>query len=183
MGRSGIIEAREYPRGKGRPTGVLTCYLTRRRIGAHLDGGLDPATTRSTAAHLASCGSCQREADELRRLRGLMRGALSPTEPDWTGFWQGIVRGIEDRREAPQPVRAERRWWQPAWRPRWALGGALAAALLMSIGVWQWAPAPRLEAGVLVTSASTEDPRGTVMVYSTPEQDVAVVWVFGLDKD
>ena len=35
---------------------------------------------------------------------------------------------------------------------------------------------------MLVASASTEDPRGTVMVYSTPEQDVAVVWVFGLDE-
>jgi anti-sigma factor RsiW len=157
---------------------VLTCYRTRRRIGAYLDEGLDPEATRSTAAHLASCGRCQREAEELRRLRGLMRGALIPAEPDWTGFWQGIVRGIEDRRE-PRPVRAERRWW----RPRWALGGALAAALLTSIGVWQWTPSPRLDAGVLVTSASTEDPRGTVMVYSTPEQDVAVVWVFGLDRD
>ena len=161
---------------------MLTCYRARRRIGAYLDEGLDPVTARSTAAHLASCGSCQREADELRRLRGLMRGTMTPAEPDWTGFWQGIVRGIEDRREA-RPVPAARRWWQPAGRQRWALGGALAAALLMSIGVWQWAPGPRLDAGVLVTSASTEDPRGTVMVYSTPEQDVAVVWVFGLDKD
>jgi anti-sigma factor RsiW len=151
-------------------------------MGAYLDGGLDSETARSTAAHLASCGSCQREADELRRLRGLIRGTLTPAEPDWTGFWQGIVRGIEDRRDA-RPVRVQRRWWQSALRPRWAFGGALAATMLMAIGVWQWAPGPRLDAGVLVTSASTEDPRGTVMVYSTPEQDVAVVWVFGLDRD
>ena len=112
-----------------------------------------------------------------------MRSNLAPAEPDWTGFWQGVVRGIEDRRDA-RPVPAKRPWWQTARRPRWALGGALAAALLMSIGVWQWTPGARLtDAGVLVTSASTEDPRGTVMVYSNPEQDVAVVWVFGLDKD
>jgi hypothetical protein len=77
------------------------------------------------------------------------------------------------------PVR--RRWWQTAWRPRWALGGALAV-LMLAVGVWQLAPGPTpSEAGVVVTSASTEDPRGTVMVYSTKEQDVAVVWVFGLD--
>jgi hypothetical protein len=118
----------------------------------------------------------------LRRLKGLMRRTLAPPEPDWTGFWQGVVRGIEAGREA-RPVPAARRWWQPAWGPRWALGGALAAALLTTIGVWQWMPSPHLDAGVLVTSATTDDPRGTVMVYSTPEQDVAVVWVFGLDRD
>lgn len=107
---------------------------------------------------------------------------MSTLEPDWTGFWPGVVRGIEDRRDA-RPAPAPRQWWQAMGRPRWALGGALAA-LLMSLGVWQWAPSPHLpDAGVLVTSASTEDPRGTVMVYSTPEQDVAVVWVFGLDRD
>ena len=162
---------------------MLTCYRTRRRIGAYLDGALDPETARSTATHLASCGSCQREADELRRLQGLLRHTVTPVEPDWTGFWQGVVRGIEDHRHA-RPAPTARPWWQPGWRPRWALGGALVAALLLSLGVWQWTPGPRpSEAGVLVTSASTEDPRGTVMVYSTPEQDVAVVWVFGLDKD
>ena len=159
---------------------MLTCYRTRRRIGAYLDGALDQETARSTGAHVASCGGCQREAGELRRLRGLLQGALTPAEPDWTGFWQGVVRGIEDRREA-RPVPVSRRWWQTAWRPRWALGGAFAA-LLIAVGVWQWAPGARpSEAGVLVTSASTEDPRGTVMVYSTKEQDVAVVWVFGLE--
>jgi anti-sigma factor RsiW len=158
----------------------LTCYRIRRRIGAYLDEALDQETARSTAAHLASCGSCHREAEELRRLHGLLQRTLATAEPDWTGFWQGVVRGIEDHREArPEPVR--RSWWQTAWRPRWALGGALVA-LVMAVGVWQWAPGPRpSEAGVLVTSASTEDPRGTVMVYSTKEQDVAVVWVFGLD--
>jgi hypothetical protein len=118
----------------------------------------------------------------LRRLRELLQRAAATGEPDWTGFWPGVVRGIQDRRDA-RPVPAPRHWWQTLGGTRWALGGALAV-LFVSLGVWQWAPAPYLaDAGVLVTSASTEDPRGTVMVYSTPEQDVAVVWVFGLDKD
>jgi hypothetical protein len=62
---------------------------------------------------------------------------------------------------------------------------ALGAALLVTLGVWQWTPSGPgpSQAGVMVTSARTDDPRGTVMVYSTPEQDVAVVWVFGLDQD
>ena len=166
----------------GRPTDVLTCYRTRRRIGAYLDGALEQPLARATAAHLAGCARCQREADELRRLRGLIRRTLTPAEPDWTGFWQGVVRGIEDQRLS-RPVPARRSWWQQAWRPRWAVGSVLAAALLIMLGVWQWAPTgpTPAQAGVMVTSARTEDPRGTVMVYSTPEQDVAVVWVFGLE--
>jgi anti-sigma factor RsiW len=168
----------------GRPTGVLTCYRTRRRIGAYLDQALDERTARATADHLASCQRCQTEADTLRRLRGLLRRNLAPAPPDWTGFWQGVVRGIEDARAA-RPVPAPRRWWQQAWRPRWAVGSALAAALLITLGLWQFTPTPSspARAGVMVTSARTEDPRGTVMVYSTPEQDVAVVWVFGLDQE
>ena len=164
---------------------MLTCYLTRRRIGAYLDGALDPGPARAAAAHLEACERCQREADALRKLNGLLRSNLAPAEPDWTGFWQGVVRGIEDGRSL-RPVPVKRPWWQLAasWQPRWALGGALAAVMLMSVGVWEWMPGPvPSDAGVLVTSASTEDPSGTVMVYSTPEQDVAVVWVFGLDKD
>ena len=164
---------------------MLTCYRTRKRIGAWLDEALDTETARATATHVAACEGCAREAAELRRLRGLLRSTLTPAQPDWTGFWQGVVRGIEDQRAA-RPVPARPRWWQQPWRtPRWAVGSALAAALLVTLGVWQWTPTSptSTQAGVMVTSARTEDPRGTVMVYSTPEQDVAVVWVFGLDQD
>jgi anti-sigma factor RsiW len=162
----------------------LTCYRNRRRIGAYLDEALDAQTARATATHLATCARCQGEADALRRLRGLLRRNLTPAPPDWTGFWQGVVRGIEDQKMA-RPAPAPKRWWQPAWRPRWAVGSALAAALLVTLGLWQSTPTrpSPSQAGVMVTSARTEDPRGTVMVYSTPEQDVAVVWVFGLDQD
>jgi anti-sigma factor RsiW len=160
----------------------LTCYRTRRRLGAYLDGALDQETASATAAHLASCEVCQRQVGELRRLHGLLVRNLTPASPsDWTGFFQGVVRGIEDQR-AVKPAPARRRWLPAIMGHRWAFGGGLVAALLLFVGVWQYTVGVRhSEAGVLVTSASTEDPRGTVMVYSTPEQDVAVVWVFGLE--
>ena len=157
---------------------MLTHYLTRRRLGAYLDGALDEGTSRSTAAHLAGCGACQREADGLRRLRGLLQRNLAATaEPDWTGFWPGVVRGIEASRTM-QPVRAARRPW---WRAEWAVGGLVAATLLLTVGVWQFYPAGSQD-GVIVRSASTDDPGATVMVYGSPERDVAVVWVLGLDE-
>ena len=155
---------------------MLSHYLNRRRLGAYLDGALDEGTARSTAAHLATCGVCEREADGLRRLRALLQRNAAVADPDWTGFWAGVVRGVEAVKTArPQP--APRR----AWRPQWALGGALAAALLLSIGVWQFGPGGTPQDGVIVRSASTGDPGATVMVYGTPERDVAVVWVLGLD--
>jgi anti-sigma factor RsiW len=167
-------------RGPDRPTDVLSHYLNRRRLGAYLDGALDEGTARSTAAHLATCGVCQREAAELRRLKGLLHETLAVADPDWTGFWPGVVRGVEVAKHAtPVPVPARRR----AWRPQWALGGALAAALLASIGVWQFGPSSTTQDGVIVRSASTGDPKATVMVYGTPERDVAVVWVLGLDSN
>jgi anti-sigma factor RsiW len=160
----------------------LTCYRTRRRLGAYLDGALDPETASATAAHLTSCAVCQREAGELKRLHGLLVRNLTPAAPtDWTGFFQGVVRGIEDQRVA-RPAPARRGWLPAVMGHRWAFGGGLVAAVLLSLGVWQYSIGVRpSEAGVLVTSAHTDDPRGTVMVYSTPEQDVAVVWVFGLN--
>jgi anti-sigma factor RsiW len=153
---------------------VFTCYRTRRRLGGWLDGALDGGTARSTAAHVAACGGCQREVGELRRLHTLLRGTAAVRDPDWTGLWPGVVRGIQDRRN-PAPARSAPR----RWRPQWALGGALAAALLVSLGLWEFGPGT--EPGVLVSSASTGDPRATVMVYGPRERDVAVVWVLGLD--
>lgn len=110
----------------------------------------------------------------LQRTLGL---GSARVEPDWSGFWPGVVRGIEDtRRREAQPTPVPRRWR----RPRWALGGALVTAGLVSITLWQtWPLAPHDP--ITVSSAQTEDPRGTVMVYSTHEKDVAVVWVLGLD--
>jgi anti-sigma factor RsiW len=166
---------------------VLTCLRTRRRIGAYLDGALDAGPSRSIAAHLSGCSRCQGEAENIRRVRVLLQRTLSlgrdRAEPaDWSGFWPGVVRGIEDtkHRGAPAPVAVPRGWWS---RPRLTLGGVLVAAVLASVTFWQLTSGPLApEAPIFVSSAHTDDPRGTVVVYSPHEQqDLAVVWVLGLD--
>ncbi len=163
----------------------MSCYLYRRRIGPYLDGALEASTSHAVSRHLTRCEACAAEADSLRRLKTLLSRVAKPGEPDWTGFWPGVVRGIEDARtRAAAPAR-------PAWvRFRWAYGGAVAAALLVSLTLWQFAPEPQIptasrpmpEGPVIVTSAHTDYPGGKVMVYSTPEKDLTVVWVFGLDE-
>src|SRR5207245_9200090 len=128
------------------------------------------------------------EAENIRRIRALLQRTmtLSPkrAEPDWSGFWPVIVRGVEDakHRKAPAPVVVARRSW---WRqPRLTLGGALVAAALASVTLWQMTSGPLApDAPIFVSSAHTDDPRGTVVVYSPHEQqDVAVVWGLGLDE-
>src|SRR5262249_61097499 len=149
-----------------RPTDVLSNFRNRRRLGAYLDGALDEGAARSTAAHLATCGVCQREVEELRRLRALLQRSVAVADPDWTGFWAGVVRGVEaakTARPAPVPHRAR--------RSQWALGGALAAALLVSIGVWQFGPSGTEQDGVIVRSASTGDPSAPVRGHGPPRQD------------
>jgi len=161
---------------------VLTCYRTRKRIGAYLDGALEGARAESAARHLAACTACQREAEGVLKIRALLREVLSQAgrvpEPDWTAFWPGIVRGVEQGKRWT-PVRA----LQPVWlRPRLAVGSALVAAFLVSIMVWESGPVPHvLEAPVVVNSANSDYPGASLMVYHTPERDMTVVWVFGLD--
>ena len=102
--------------------------------------------------------------------------------PDWTGFWPGIVRGIEDARgknSPPVPAAA----WKWRWNPRWALGGAALAVGILSFSLWQVMPDfLTSDPPVVVSSAHTDDPNGTVMVYSGHGKDVTVVWVLGLEE-
>ena len=157
---------------------MLTCYRYRRRIGAWLDGALEGPDARSTAVHVGRCNRCTAEANTLRRMKSLLSAMPAAAEPDWTGFWPGVVRGIQDAhaRRRREPRRA-------GWlRPRWAFGGALAAALLVSTAVWKLVPSPVApESPVIVRSADTGDPNATVMVYSSPDRSLTVVWVMGLE--
>jgi len=159
----------------GRPTDVLSCYRARRRLGAYLDGALSTADAAWTERHLTTCVYCEREVGQLRRLKSLVAEVAAVPEPDWTGFFPGIVRGIEAERHRPAtaPVRQTWRLW-----PQWAAGGVAIAAIALALTFWQGTEGPvPAEAGVLVNSATTEHPTGTVMVYTPPDRNMAVVWV------
>jgi anti-sigma factor RsiW len=153
---------------------VLSCYRTRRRIGAYLDQALGDRESARAAAHISACSRCHAELESLRRLSLMLRQSVpSPSLPDWTGFWEGIRRGLE----APRvEVRA-----RPRWRPRLVAATAGALAVATAVVLWQVPRSsltPRADAAISVSSADTDHPGGTVMVYSPPERDLAVVWVF-----
>lgn len=163
----------------GRPTGVLTCYRARKWLGAYLDGALGEQDARWTERHLATCSTCQAETEELRRVKALVVEASTVPEPDWTGFFPGIVRGIQDEERVLAPA-APRRGWR--WWPQWAMGGAALATAGLALVLWQGGGVPDpAQASVHVTDADTEDPGATVMVYTSAEKDLAVVWLLQTD--
>ena len=156
---------------------MLRCYRTRRRIGAFLDDALGDRESSRAVAHISACGRCRAEIADWQRLASLLkRSAPEPAPPDWTGFWPGILRAIE----APSsPSRARLRW-----RPRLVAAGAAAAlAGVVSVALWEpWSSlTPPAVAAISVNSADTSHPRGTVVIYTPPEKDLAVVWLLADD--
>jgi len=153
------------------------CYRTRRRIGAYLDDALGDRASSKAAVHIAGCPRCHAELVGLRRLASMLRETSpSPVLPDWTGFWEGVRRGIDE----PGLERRTRL----LWRPRLVAGTAAALAIGASVIAWQLPRSPftpQAAAEISVSSADTNHPRGTVMIYSPPEKDLAVVWVFAED--
>jgi hypothetical protein len=164
----------------------LGCLWHRFRLERYADRALSPRMTRSVTAHLSCCGGCRERADRQLRLKNLVHEAVGePAGPDWAGFWPGIQARIA--RERPRPIRDP--WWVPLWKPFWGhprlvISGAVAAALALVVSLWPgsegqiptaWA------APVVVQDVGTADPDRSVMVYSTPDPALTVIWLFSSD--
>jgi anti-sigma factor RsiW len=151
----------------------VICLFARRRLSAYLDKALEAGTSRRMVHHLDGCPRCRQEIEGLRRMAVLLRQAIpAAAEPDWTGFWPGIVRGVRDG--IPRGAIAVQR----RWSRRWVLSGAAVAAVaaLSLVVAYEHLGPSGPDESVVVTAADTQYPGGT-MVYHTPEK-IAVVWVF-----
>jgi hypothetical protein len=117
--------------------------------------------------------------EQLTRIRLLVRSAAPDVaDPEWAGFWPAVRVRIAS--EAPRPVRES--WWLPYWKPVWghprvALGSLMVSSLALGLMLWPGAPVT-LAAPVTVQEVSSADPDRSVMVYSSPDDDVTVIWVF-----
>lgn len=166
----------------------LSCFWNRNRLEAFADAGLPPRAARAVARHLSGCAACRDRVELSRALRAQVRGmAAEPPTPDWAGFWTGVRARI-----GTEPARPgfQEPWWLPFWKPVWghprvALATGLATVTLLSVPFWPADDAEFLPAWagpVMVQDVATEDPDGSVMVYSDPdrgsERGVTVIWVF-----
>jgi anti-sigma factor RsiW len=172
------------------------CWLIRRRLDAYQDGELGPAARSRTAGHLARCAGCAAEAASLEKLGAAL--AVEAPEPDeavWDAFWPQVRARMAVAGPAEDAELA-----RPAWTWRSVLGArrlvyvsALAAAALAVavLGPWEFttvepprevAELPQPSPPVVVQSVETDDPQSSVMVFNHPDQDMTVVWVFGLER-
>jgi anti-sigma factor RsiW len=163
---------------------MVSCLWIRARLERYADGALDPRRAELVHAHVARCTGCLARVERQDRLRGLVQMASPvPPEPDWSTFWPGVQARIA--RAEPAPV-TRQSWWTPLWRPlsvhpRLALGGALAAALAVFLTLWPASEGPVTTAWagpVVVQDVGTPDPDRSVMVYSTPDHSLTVIWLF-----
>jgi anti-sigma factor RsiW len=162
----------------------LTCAWVRSRLDRHADGALGERAGRFVAAHLGRCDACRAAADDLVRLKALVREE-SPqvADPDWSGFWVTVKARIVS--EAPRPVRES--WWVPFWKPIWghprlAFGGMLMMVLVTAFTFWPVDDAA-FASPVSVQDVSADDPQRSVMVYSSRTHGVTVIWVFGSSEN
>ena len=174
------------------------CWLIRRRLDAYQDGELGPAARTRTAGHLARCSGCAAEAASLEKLGGAL--AIEAPEPDeavWDAFWPQVrarmaVAGPAEDAALPRPAWT---WRSVLGDRRLAYGSAVAAAALALAILAPWRsvtvespptivelPQPPANPAVVVQSVETDDPQSSVMVFNHPDQDMTVVWVFGLEQ-
>jgi anti-sigma factor RsiW len=157
----------------------LGCLWNRPRLERLVDGALGPRAGRAVTSHAAHCPRCGSEVAQLTRLRLLVRSAAPDVaDPEWAGFWPA-VRG---RIASEVPRRVHESWWLPVWKPVWghprvALGSLMVSSLALGLVLWPSAPVT-LAAPVVVQDVSSADPDRSVMVYSSPDDDVTVIWVF-----
>jgi len=160
----------------------LGCLWNRPRLERLVDGALGPRAGRAAASHAARCRHCGGEVEQLTRLRLLIRSsAASVADPDWAGFWPAVR--VRLGREASRPVRES--WWLPVWKPVWghprvALGSLMVSSLAAVLVLWPspQVTGPTFAAPVVVQDVSSADPDRSVMVYSSPGDDMTVIWVF-----
>lgn len=173
------------------------CRLIRRRLDAYQDGELGPSARSRTAGHLARCAGCAAEAASLEKLDAALAVQVpEPAEAVWDAFWPQVRARMAVAGPAEEVAIPAR----PAWTWRSVLGdrrlvyaSALAAAALAVaiLGPWELgrvdppskvADLPQPNPAVVVQSVETDDPQSSVMVFNHPDQDMTVVWVFGLEQ-
>ena len=162
----------------------------RRSLSAYMDGELKASQVRRLEGHLAECGECHLELQNLEKLRGVLRQGLQDVRPEVAPFlWPGVRARIEGGRPDGLVKTWLRQIWEAGWeRPRLSIAGAaLSAILLFSGGYLLWdgsvggPPGQTISLGPgqtgVVVEAVEPEPGYRAMVLTTSGRGLKVIWV------
>jgi anti-sigma factor RsiW len=166
----------------------------RQALNAYVDGELSPSQSRRLEAHLAGCGECRVQLENLKRVQGLLRqGLRDPVVEAAPALWPGVRARIEGGRPAGRFTAWIRQIWEATWeRPRLSLAGAAVISVLLLTTVYLLretpvAPPPGRttvverkpgQAEVVVEAVETEPDFGAMVLTTSDEDDgLQVIWV------
>jgi len=115
------------------PEPTRTCGNVQEKLGAYLDGELDPRSQAAVQAHLAACPACQAELDELQDLSLMLRAAPQPEFTPALDFKAQLVLQLP-RDAAREPLAAPARGSALPWlAPVLVLGGWIFVQLTLGL--------------------------------------------------
>jgi anti-sigma factor RsiW len=153
-----------------------------------MDGELKQSKRRQLEDHLGSCRRCSDELERLREVREHVRLNLvaSLPEEDSRRFWENVERRIDGVRP--------RRWWKLEkiqelfwFHPKltWTSAAVLGTTVLLFAADVLFRPAlpPPTPLGPTATAPKTViesvegGPNSSVILFSTPDQQLQIIWV------
>lgn len=169
------------------------CAAIHAALGAYVDGELREVKRRRLEAHLTSCQRCSSELARLQAVRRGIRRSLVVSLPgeDARQFWDGVERKIEAA--TPRPWWTldrmhEMFWFYPGLK--WASAAVLGTTVLLFAADMLRRPSfppptPLVQTEMTPTTVveSVEGgPNSSVVLFSTPDQQLKIIWVLEREK-
>ena len=173
--------------------GRSDCSTVIQRLGAYVDGQLHDSRQKRLEAHLGDCQRCTAELRRLLALRDHIRGSLAVSLPggDAARFWGNVERKIHNAKAPPwwgvDRLR-ELFWFHP--KLRWASAAVLGTTVLLFTADLVLRPsipppmslAPADAPPRTVVESVEGGPNSSVVLFSTPDQQLNIIWVLEREK-
>ena len=134
----------------------MNCRTCQNNLSSFADGAMAERDRERMSAHIAECGTCRDQLDELIALKALLGGAPDPTPSRdfWRASMSRLTPLIVSRRKARLRVQ------------RLRLAGAAFAAAIIGIAALQMPTATESDAPSVRSAPATFDPAALISLHA-----------------
>jgi anti-sigma factor RsiW len=169
------------------------CSTVVAHLDAYVDGQLHDSRQKKLEAHVRDCPHCATELQRLLALREQIHRNLEVSLPgeDAARFWDNVERKIQEAK-APEWWRVDRLrelfWFYPKlW---WASAAVLGTTVLLFTAELVLRPsippptslAPMDAPPRTVVESVEGGPNSSVVLFSTPDQQLKIIWVLERER-